>query len=214
MSALAISASLLALAGQCIPPGGDSLGTLLTIAHAESGLSPLTIHDNTMRGAILPATKEAAVATATALIAAGHSVDLGFMQITSRNLSWLGLTVREAFELCPSIRAGDRVLHAGFDPCVDAGGEPQHCLMVAASAYNTGSPTRGFANGYVHRIAATAQHVIPEIRVAGVSPAPASPPVVSQSPPAPLCAPSWDGWALATCLSRRLPRAPATPETP
>ena len=95
MSALAISASLLALAGQCIPPGGDSLGTLLTFAHAESGLSPLAIHDNTMGGAILPTTKEAAVATATALIAAGHSIDLGFMQITSRNLPRLGLTVRE-----------------------------------------------------------------------------------------------------------------------
>ena len=50
---------------------------------------------------------------------------------------------------------------------MDAGGEPQACLKIAASSYNTGSPTRGFANGYVMRIAATAAHVIPAIAVAG-----------------------------------------------
>src|SRR6185312_10396749 len=100
----------------------------------------------------------------------------------------------DAFELCPSIAAGARILHGGYDPCMDAGGEAQACLRTAASTYNTGSPTRGFTNGYVHLIAATAEHVIPAIAVAGqqataptdaataVSPLPSASPCVPPSP--------------------------------
>jgi type IV secretion system protein VirB1 len=55
------------------------------------------------------------------------------MQISSRNFQWLGLTVETAFNACDSLRAA-----------------AQH--LTSASAYNTGSPTRGFANGYVQKI--------------------------------------------------------------
>jgi type IV secretion system protein VirB1 len=65
------------------------------------------------------------------------------------------------------MQAGARVLHTGYDPCMAAGGEPQACLRRAATIYNTGSPDRGFSNGYVMRIAATAQHVTSAIAAAG-----------------------------------------------
>jgi len=169
VSALAITASLIALATNCA--GTVAPGTTISFARAESKLDPLAIHSNTDGRAYHPATKAEAVAIASSMIARGERPDLGFMQINSANLDWLGLSIPRAFELCPSIAAGARILHAGYDPCMDAGGEAQACLWIAASTYNTGSPTRGFANGYVTRIAATAAHVIPAIAVAG-QPAP------------------------------------------
>jgi len=165
MSALAITSALIALSGQCAATVAP--GTTLSFAWAESGLDPLAIHDNADGRSYRPASKAEAVAIASRLIAAGHSIDAGFMQVNSRNFGWLGLSISNAFELCPSIQAGARVLHTGYDPCMDAGGEAQACLQIAASTYNTGSPTRGFVNGYVMRIAATAAHVIPAIAVAG-----------------------------------------------
>jgi type IV secretion system protein VirB1 len=165
VSALAITSALIALSSQCAPTVAP--GTLLSFARAESGLDPLAIHGNTDGRSYHPATKAEAVAIASRMIARGERPDLGFMQINAANLGWLGLSITQAFELCPSIAAGARILHGGYDPCMDAGGEPQACLRVAASTYNTGSPTRGFANGYVMRVAATAEHVIPAIAVAG-----------------------------------------------
>ena len=164
MSVLALSAVLIGLSRQCAPSVAP--GTLLTFAQAESGLDPLALHDNATGGSLQSRTKEQAVALASRLIGMGHSVDLGILQINSRNLPWLGLSVADAFELCPAMRASARILHAAYDPCVDAGGEPQRCLREAASAYNTGTTTRGFENGYVRRIATVAERVIPEIRLA------------------------------------------------
>lgn len=192
MSALAITASLIALAVNCGPTVAP--GTTLSFALAESGLDPLAIHSNVDGRSYHPATKAEAVAIASGMLARGERPDLGFMQINAANLAFLRLSISDAFELCPSIAAGARVLHGGFDPCMDAGGEAQACLKIAASTYNTGSPTRGFANGYVMRIAATAEHVIPEIRVAGVEPQAPS----AETPPPVVCPKqSVDGWHVA-----------------
>ena len=104
MSALALSATLIALAGHCAQTVAPE--TLLTFAQAESGLDPLQLHDNTTGSSLRPETEAQAIAVATQLSGAGHSVDLGLLQINNRNLAWLGLTIVEAFELCPSMRAG------------------------------------------------------------------------------------------------------------
>jgi type IV secretion system protein VirB1 len=169
VSALAITSALIALSVQCAPTVAP--GTLLSFARAESGLDPLAIHSNANGRSYYPATKAEAIAIASRMIARGERPDLGFMQINVANLAFLRLSITRAFELCPSIAAGARILHGGYDPCVDVGGDAQACLRIAASTYNTGSPTRGFANGYVHLIAAAAAHVIPAIAVAG-QPAP------------------------------------------
>jgi type IV secretion system protein VirB1 len=211
MSALAITSALIALSGQCA--GTVAPGTTLSFASAESGLDTLAIRSNADDRSYHPATKAEAVAIASRMIARGERPDLGFMQINAANLGWLGLSLTHAFELCPSIAAGARILHGGFDPCMDAGGEPQACLKIAASIYNTGSPTRGFMNGYVMRIAAAAEHVIPAIAIAGqqanaptgaaaaTTPLPSPPSCVPPSPDdwhlsadQAACAPSEDGW--------------------
>ena len=74
------------------------------------------------------------------------------MQINERNFEWLGLTPQTALDPCQSIRAAAQ-------------------LLQSYSRYNTGSPTDGFANGYVQRVSSA---------VARTKEAPAAPP---QGPP-------------------------------
>ncbi|MDD2765500.1 MAG: lytic transglycosylase domain-containing protein [Opitutaceae bacterium] len=198
-------ALFLALANRCAPEVAP--GTLAAVAGAESGFNTLAIHDNTTRQSVAPLDPAGAIAVAKGLISAGHSVDLGLMQIDSANLSRLGLTVATAFDACSSVRAAGVVLSGDYQP--DGAGS-QAALLTALSRYNTGTAWLGFQNGYVGRVVATAKYVVPEIdpadsvaspkspaapgapgwRVFNASPAahPASP----SQPPAPPAAPSWD----------------------
>lgn len=168
------------LGSSCAPTVAP--GTLASIAGTESGFNTLAIHDNTT-GRDLPAmSRLVAIATARALIAAGHSVDLGLMQINSANLVRLGLTVRTAFNACASLGAAGRLLVMDYGP--ERTGDDQAALQVAFSRYNTGSPIHGFQNGYVHRVVTTARRIVPEINPA----APVVPP--RSTSPAPTTAPA------------------------
>lgn len=99
---------------------------LVGIARQESGLETMTLRDDTS-GQVLRGT--GMIEMARRLIAAGHSVDLGAWQINSRNLVLLGLGIADAFEPCKAVSAAAR-------------------LIELFSRYNTGSPSRGIANGY------------------------------------------------------------------
>jgi type IV secretion system protein VirB1 len=118
----------LALALQCAPSVDPHM--IVAIGQRESQLDPLTVHDNTT-GQVLHG--DGVVQAAAQLISAGHSVDLGLMQINSRNLDMLGLPLRNAFSACSSVEAAAK-------------------LLSLFSRYNTGSPTRGVANGYALRV--------------------------------------------------------------
>src|ERR1700733_386410 len=130
MTALTIAAAL-AIASQCAPAVDPQM--LVGIAQQESGLETMTLHDN-VSGQVLHGA--GVIGAATQLIAAGHSVDLGAWQINSRNLSLLGLTVSDAFDPCKSAAAAAR-------------------LIELFSRYNTGSPSRGIANGYAPAVMAS-----------------------------------------------------------
>lgn len=147
-------AIVLALSAQCAP--GVSPHTLAAIAHAESRFEPLAIGVN--RGARIrqPRSAPEAVAVARRLMADGANIDLGLAQINSANLSWLGLSVEEAFDPCRNLAAAATVLRRGFRPASDAASDRQAALRVALSRYNTGDPVRGFRNGYVARVEASA----------------------------------------------------------
>lgn len=148
------------LAGTCAPEVAP--GTLAALAAVESRFDTLAIYDNTAHVAWHPEDRAKAVTLARQAIAAGHSVDLGLMQINSRNLAPLNLSVAEAFEPCPSLRAGAALLAKDY-----AGGktpaEEQAALRAALSRYNTGTARGGFANGYVVRVVGAAKRVVPEI---------------------------------------------------
>ncbi len=148
------------LARRCAP--GVAPATLAAIAITESGFNPLSIHDNTLAASDYPSTAAKAVSLATTLIAAGRSVDLGLMQINSANLVALGLTPEAAFDPCQSLTAGAAILQADYAGGATHAGQ-QAALRIAFSRYNTGTPLRGFTNGYVGRIEAAARQVVPAI---------------------------------------------------
>nr|WP_280971486.1 lytic transglycosylase domain-containing protein [Cupriavidus gilardii]WDE72627.1 hypothetical protein [Cupriavidus gilardii] len=129
---------------------------MLAIVKTESGGYPWAIGDNTARRSYKPASKQEAVATANELIAAGHNLDLGLGQINNRNLAALGLSVEQVFEPCVNLRAAQTILKWGYDRATRVHGPGQAALLAALSAYNTGSLSRGFGNGYVQKVVSNA----------------------------------------------------------
>lgn len=166
-----------ALARACGPSVAPE--TLMSVVHAESHFDTLAIGVNSpgVRRP-QPATKEEAVATARSLIRRGVNIDLGLGQINSANLAWLGLSIEQAFEPCPNLAAAARVLTLNYRAVAQSAPTPQHAIATALSLYNTGDRRRGFSNGYVAKVYASAARVIPQIG-AGAT-APAARPVTSE----------------------------------
>jgi type IV secretion system protein VirB1 len=178
----------MALAATCAPNVAPA--TLAAIVQVESGFNALAIGVNgTPRVTVAATTAADAGAKAKALIAAGRSVDLGLAQINSKNLAWLGLRVEDAFDPCRNLAAGARVLQAGYTPTSEGPAEQQAALRVALSRYNTGDARRGFANGYVGKVARAAGAVVPALE------AEARPAAIAALPPPP--AEAWDVFAQA-----------------
>jgi type IV secretion system protein VirB1 len=130
------AAVVLAMASTC--QGVIAPETVFKIAQHESGLDPTRIHVNLDR-----------------------TLDVGLMQINTRNFDWLGLTMADALDPCRSIAAGAQVL-------------------IAYSRYNTGSPTRGIANGYA--LAVQGVPVDPSAKPAPPQAASNDPPVIYVRP--------------------------------
>jgi type IV secretion system protein VirB1 len=170
--------------------------TLASIARTESAFQPLSINDNTTGTSGAPATRDIAIQIASKLLEAGHSVDVGIMQINSANFASLGLTLEAAFDPCKSVAAAAVILAGDY-----AGGDThegqQAALRVAISRYNTGDAQRGFANGYVHKVELAARHLVPAIDVGAAPAAIDSQPAAAAAPTAPVdpnAPPSWDVW--------------------
>ena len=124
-------AQLTVLAATCAP--GVAPATIAALAKVESGFETNAINDNTTKREYKAADKAEAIAISQQLQKAGHSIDLGLMQINNQNFGWTGLTIEDAFDPCASMQAAQTIL-TGF------------------SKYNTGSRKRGFANGYVAKV--------------------------------------------------------------
>ena len=100
-------------------------------------------------------TQAEAAEQARDLIEKGYSIDVGLMQVNSRNLARFGVDWEQAFDLCGNIEAGTRVYQeivaqVARQPQVYRTADQQ--LQAVLSAYNTGSFTQGFTNGYVARV--------------------------------------------------------------
>lgn len=123
------------------------------LVRAESGFNRFAIGVNSSsHSSYFPNSKNEAVRIARDLISQGHSIDLGLGQINSANLDWLELTVESVFDSCTNLKAAEQVLREGYDRARRQGAHPETALHQALSAYNTGTFTRGFANGYVARV--------------------------------------------------------------
>ena len=96
-------------------------------------------------------TVQDAVTVAYMAIEAGHSVDLSYMQVNSKNLNALGYSVEDMFDPCKNLAAGARVLTAFYAAALPKYKTEQAALKAALSAYNTGDFEKGFTNGYLAR---------------------------------------------------------------
>lgn len=142
-------AHIFALASQCAPAVAPE--TLYAVIATESQGNPFAIGINGGRRLERqPRNRGEAVATARMLLSQGANIDLGLGQINSANLSWLQLSVEDAFEPCANIRAAAKVLSSNYKAALAAGHEAP--LGAALSAYNTGSMTKGYRNGYVAKV--------------------------------------------------------------
>jgi len=174
---------------------------LAAVARTESGFDVLTLHDNTTGHTYHPATREDAIASGVELATVGrHSLDVGLMQINSANLARLGLTLADAFDPCRNLAAADRVLVDGYTAPAP-GQDPQPAVQQALSRYNTGDAARGVSNGYVGKVQASAELVVPALRLRGEATADqpgllgSGAPVTAQPLPPPPA--SWDVYGQA-----------------
>ncbi|MEY3200730.1 MAG: hypothetical protein RIR70_280 [Pseudomonadota bacterium] len=144
-----------ALAQQCAPWVAPQ--TMAAIVKTESGFRPLAIGVN--GGAKLirqPVSREEAVVTAKWLLANGYNIDLGLGQVNSTNLKKVGLTLEDAFDPCRNLAAAATILQQNYQTARNKLPEEQTALRAALSAYNTGSFSRGFSNGYVQKVVTNA----------------------------------------------------------
>ena len=156
------AATFLALALQCSPTVAPD--TLLAIARQESGLHAWLLRDNMTKDVVAGRDLEQAVGAAEALIAAGHSVDIGLMQINSRNLIVLGLSVAAVMDPCTNVAAGGRVLTEAYAVASLRLGPGAGALRIALSRYNTGDDQAGLQNGYVGQVEQRANaYVVPSL---------------------------------------------------
>ena len=139
------------LAASCAP--GIQLPTLRAVAAVESNFEPWAIRDNTTHQTWSPPRLPDAIAIATQRLHEGHSVDVGLMQINSKNFSSLSLSLSDAFDACRSMDAARRILLSAY---AAGASEPdrQAAILIAFSRYNTGRPLAGIANGYADQVIA------------------------------------------------------------
>jgi type IV secretion system protein VirB1 len=132
--------------------------TILAIMRTESGSNPLALHVNaSLQLRRPPKTTAEAVSWSGWLITHGYSVDMGLMQINSRNLVRLKMTVADAFEPCRNIYAASIVLREQYNLAAQLHAAPADALLAAISAYNTGNFRAGFRNGYVSKVVKNAR---------------------------------------------------------
>ena len=181
MSALSI-ALFVQVAGSC-PAAGVPVERMVATAQVESGFNTTAIHDNATDRSYAPANVPDAVALARSLLAQGHRIDAGLMQITDANWQRLGLNVETVFDARANICAGKTVLADAYS-----------IERRVSCRYNTGKPD--CSNGYPERIDRGASYaarvwriaaeVVPAIQIAGPYRAPATPEdTVAPEPPRP-----------------------------
>lgn len=124
--------------------------TIAAIIQVESGGNPYALGVNgKVKRLPRPTNAQEAARQARYYMSLGVSVDLGLMQINSRNLPGLGYTVEQVLDPCNNLKAGSRILSRGYAGAIKRYGTGQDALKAALSAYNTGNYEQGFKNGYV-----------------------------------------------------------------
>ncbi len=140
----------------CSTPGVHPETTREIIRH-ESGFEELALRINSdtvtieSLGLKKPATKDEAAAIGRKLLDLKVNFDAGLMQVNTVNFKAQGLDPHSVFDPCKNIRAGTAILKTFYKSAKKSLGPGQEALKAALSAYNTGSHSDGFGNGYVEK---------------------------------------------------------------
>lgn len=164
-----LEAALIAtLAAECAP--NVEASTMQTLVMHESSGNPYAIGSDPPI-AEQPKNKEEAIIMAKSLIEMGVNVSLGLGQINHKNFNGLKITVEDAFEYCPNIKAADTILSDCFKRASNEGHKDQEALQAAFSCYYSNNFKRGFVKeekyrntSYVERVALTNEKLVPAIR--------------------------------------------------
>ena len=127
--------------------------TARALIQVESGGNPFAI--GVVGGALVrqPTNRAQAVATVTALEAAGWNFSVGLGQIKKRNFQRYGLTPGTAFEPCANLAAMQAILGECFARAKQRQ-QPQAALRDAFSCYYSGNFVTGHQHGYVNKVLA------------------------------------------------------------
>lgn len=118
------------------------------VVHVESSRNPFAIGVVGGYLARQPRNLEEALATVRQLKEDGYNFSVGVSQVNRYNLVKYGVrTYAEAFEVCPNLQAGSRILRECYDRAQDWG--------KAFSCYYSGNFVTGFEHGYVQKIFAS-----------------------------------------------------------
>ena len=142
---------LAALVLSCAPLVAQD--TAHALIHVESAGNPFAI--GVVGGALVrqPVNRAEAVATVTALEAAGWNYSVGLGQINKRNFQRFGLTAATAFEPCANLGAMQGILGECFARASQR--QPkQAALRDAFSCYYSGNFVTGHQHGYVGKVLA------------------------------------------------------------
>ncbi|WP_443694949.1 lytic transglycosylase domain-containing protein [Pseudomonas sp.] len=129
-----------------------SSNTMLAVIQQESQGNPWAIGVNGSQRYRKVNNYSEAVTESKRLIASGANIDMGLMQINSKTMVNLGLTVEQVFDPCTNAYAGGTVLTRNYVKAAKTHQNDQAALQAALSAYNTGNFSKGFKNGYVSSV--------------------------------------------------------------
>jgi type IV secretion system protein VirB1 len=145
---------LLTLALVCGPMVAPA--TTLRVIEVESAGHAFAIHDNTSGRSFNLSNSRDAERLAATLIVAGHSIDLGLMQINYQVwLKPMRIRLDQAFNPCINVSFGTTILSAAYAHELSHRIAPKEALERALSVYNSGNEARALA--YAQKV--LAQHL-------------------------------------------------------
>ncbi|MCD9031552.1 transglycosylase SLT domain-containing protein [Luteimonas sp. Y-2-2-4F] len=168
------------------------------VVRVESSFNPYAIGVVGGRLARQPRNLPEALSTVRMLEREGYNFSLGLAQVNRHNLEKYGLSYETAFQACPNLQAGARILAECHGR---AGGD----WGKAFSCYYSGNFTTGFRHGYVQKVFASYRQEFDGQVAAAI-------PVVGReanSAPAPRRTASLEASLLARRLRGDPPEAPA-----
>jgi type IV secretion system protein VirB1 len=111
--------------------------TALAVIKVESGGNPWAIGDNDARRSYFPRSYQDAVSLARGLLAQGHNIDAGLMQVNSANWSTYGLTPETVFDPCTNVNSGAAILRKSY-AAASRNYSGREALFHAFEIYNSG----------------------------------------------------------------------------